>query len=567
MSSMSPLETARRALDRIAAHDAAHIWISRRDADAVLDDARAVERRLARGENVPLAGLTFAVKDNIDVAGETTTAAHPAFAHRAAESATVVDRLRDAGAVLIGKTNLDQFATGLVGTRSPFGAVSSAVSAERVSGGSSSGSAAAVGHGLVDFSLGTDTAGSGRVPAAFNRIVGVKPTLGLVPSTGVVPACPSYDTVSVFAQSTGLAARILSVIAGPDIDDPHSRPWAQSAPLAAPTQPRLAIPRAENLATMSPAMSAAFSRAVARSQAIGAEIVAVDITPMLEAATLLYDGGLVAERAWSFGDFLAQHDVDADPSVRAIAQRAMAVGGTDVIADQQRLARLTNLAREVLAEFDALLIPTAPLHPTHAQVAADPLGVNAEVGTFTNFVNLMDMCGVAVPCGPVAGEGEFGVTFVAPAFHDQVAVDLAARWLDEAPAPELPIPALDIAVFGAHLRGEPLNGQLEELGACYVRDITTAPHFRMLLVDGAVPRPAVVRHAAGAALPGELWRLPAGAVSALLERIAAPLALGPVELDDGEHVIGFTASTTGVERDITSYGGWRAYRASTLAAV
>ncbi|MCB7135316.1 allophanate hydrolase [Cellulosimicrobium marinum] len=567
MSHTDPVEAVRAAYARIGSTAARHVWIGLRPEDDAVADARAVRARLRAGEPLPLAGLVFAVKDNIDVAGMPTTAAHPAFATVPSRTASAVTRLTDAGAVLVGKTNLDQLATGLVGTRSPYGAVSSAVDPGRVAGGSSSGSGAAVGLGLVDFALGTDTAGSGRVPAAFNGVVGLKPTLGLVAKDGVVPACPSYDTVSVFAQDVVSGARVLAVAVGPSADDPGSRAWPADAPQGVPRRPVVAVPRDEDLAVLPPGARAAFDAAVARVEAQGATLRTVDLTPFLEAGRLLYDGGLVAERAWSYGDFLAEHPDDADPSVAAIAAAAAAVPGVRVVADQQRLRTLTAQARAALRGTHALVVPTAPVHPTHEQVAADPIGLNSTIGTFTNFVNLMDMAAVAVPAGRVDGEGLFGVTFVVPAFHDQVAVDLAARFLGESVPALLGAPGTDVAVFGAHLRGEPLNVQLEALGGRYVRDVATARTFRMLLVEGDVERPAVVRGEPGASIPGELWRLSPQGLAGLLTSVAAPLALGPVELADGSTVVGFVAAPSGTEPDITHLGGWRGYRhARPLAA-
>ncbi|WP_156761015.1 allophanate hydrolase [Microbacterium karelineae] len=567
MSIPDPILAVRDAFARITASEADSIWISLRDEADVAADAEVVAQRLAAGESLPLAGTTFAVKDNIDVAGLATTAAHPAFSHIPQHTATVVERLLAAGALLVGKTNMDQFATGLVGARSPYGRPSSAHHADRVSGGSSAGSGAAVGHGLVDFSLGTDTAGSGRVPGAFNRVVGLKPTVGLVPSDGVVPACPSYDTVSVFAPDVALAARVLRVIAGPSKLDPHSRAWPQDAPQAAPDSAVVAVPRDADLGSLTPAMHDAFSTAIARTREIGSEIVEIDFSPFLEAAKLLYDGGLVAERASSYGTFLAEHPDGADPSVAAIAAKAMRITGVEVIADQQRLLQLTSVARETLEGTTALLIPTAPLHPTFAQLDADPIGVNSLVGTFTNFVNLMDMSAVAVPTGPVDAEGEFGVTFVAPAFHDQIVADLAARFRGEPIAPLVGAPGTEVAVFGAHLTGEPLNHQLAELGGRFIRDIATSDGHRMLLVPGIVDRPAIVRADDGECVPGELWRLSPAALGTFLAGIAAPLGLGEIELDDGTTAIGFIASVSDRSlRDITSTGGWRAYRAGVLAS-
>lgn len=554
----------------LAALDAApaSIWITRRSAAEIQADAESVRARVAEEDVLPLAGLTFAVKDNIDVAGIPTTAAHPAFARVPRRTATVVARLLDAGAILVGKTNMDQFATGLVGTRSPYGIVTSALDPERVSGGSSSGSGAAVGHDLVDFSLGTDTAGSGRVPAAFNGILGVKPTLGLLPLDGVLPASPSYDTVSVFTRTTRLAARVMSVVAGPSSSDPKSRPWALDAPQAAPPRPVIAVPRRTDLTTLSPAVLAAFDETIARFEALGAETRTIDIAPFLATARLLYGGGLVSERAWSYGAFLAAHPEEADPSVAEIAARAGEIDGTTVIDAQQAVAAATLLAREALDGTDALIIPTAPIHPTVAEVTADPLGVNSTVGTFTNFVNLMDMAAVAVPTGEVAGEGHFGVSIVTPTFHDQVALDLAARLLGEQESDAtLDAPGVDVAVFGAHLSGEPLNPQLQALGARFVGEVRTSDRFRMLLVQGAVDRPAVIRSTEGTELPGELWRLSPLALSTLLRSIAAPLALGEIELSDGSSVLGFTASVDLTERDITDFGGWRAYRAASVVPV
>lgn len=554
----------------VAALDAApsSVWITRCSAADIRADAERVRALAADGAALPLAGLTFAAKDNIDVAGLPTTVAHPAFSRVPDRSATVVSRLQAAGAILVGKTNMDQFATGLVGTRSPYGIVTSALEPERVAGGSSSGSGAAVGHGLVDFSLGTDTAGSGRVPAAFNGVIGLKPTLGLLPLDGVVPASPSYDTVSIFAPTTALAARVMAVVAGPSPSDPKSRAWAADAPQAAPLRPVIAVPSRADLGVLSPAALAAFDAAVARFEVLGADTRTIDLAPFLATARLLYGGGLVSERAWSYGRFLAEHPDGADPSVAAIAAGAAGVAGTAVVDAQQAVAAATRAAREVLEGTDALLIPTSPIHPTVAEVAADPIGVNSAVGTFTNFVNLMDMAAVAVPTGEIAGEGRFGVSVVTPRFHDQVAIDLAARLLGE---PErdavLGAPGVDVAVFGAHLTGEPLNTQLQALGARLIGEVRTSDRFRMLLVEGDVERPAVIRAEEGAELPGERWRLSLLALSDLLRSIAAPLALGEIELSDGSTVLGFTASVDLTQQDITAFGGWRAFRAASALPV
>lgn len=562
MPTLNPTAAVERSYSAISAASTSTMWIALQDEVTALNEAARVERELQAGNDLPLAGLTFAVKDNIDVAGFITTAAHPDFDRRPEASASVVDRLRAAGAVLIGKTNLDQFATGLVGTRSPFGQPSSVIASERVSGGSSSGSAVAVAAGMVDFALGTDTAGSGRVPAAFNGIVGLKPTYGLVAADGVVPACPSYDCVSIFASTVGLSARVLDVVAGPCPRYPHSRVAPGIAPLSAPTSRVVAIPRPEDLTCLSPAFRTAFDGAVARLTGRGITVRQVDFSPFLEAGRLLYEGGLVAERAASFGAFITEHPTGADPQVMRIAQNAGKITGTRVIEDQQRLAGLTTQGKELLQGVDALLVPTAPEHPLTDSVIADSAGlINTGLGRFTNFVNLMDMAAIAVPVTVTPEEGAFGITFVTDAFHDQVGIDVAADFLGETPVLST-ADGIDVAVFGAHLRGQPLNRQLEELGGRFLKDITTADHHRIYLADGPMPRPIVAPSASGIRVPGELWRLPLDSVARLLSRLPAPLGLGQVELSDGERVCGFIGQIQGVEQDITTFGSWRAYVAA-----
>ncbi|WP_432545451.1 allophanate hydrolase [Kineococcus sp. SYSU DK004] len=559
----TPVEAVRAAYRRLAADEDPQVWITLRAEEAALADAREVEAALAAGGARPLAGLVFAVKDNIDVAGLPTTAAHPAFSRTPQRTATAVQRLLDAGAVVLGKTNLDQFATGLVGTRSPYGVVRSAVDPDRVSGGSSAGSGAAVGLGLVDFSIGTDTAGSGRVPAAFNGVVGLKPTLGLVPADGVLPACPSYDTATVFARDLVLATTVLRTMAGPSDLDPRSRSWPDTAPLAAPGRPVVAVPRPDDLAVLSPAARAAFDAAAARLAATGAVLREVDLTVFTDAAKLLYDGGLVAERAYSFGAFLADHPDGADPSVATIAERAGRVDGVAVVADQQRLVALTAQAHRVLEGCTALLVPTAPEHPLVEDVLAQPLTVNSRLGTWTNFVNLMDMTAVAVPAAHLPGEGAFGVSVVARAFEDQVVLDLAGRLLD-VPVTEVFDDAVPVAVFGAHLTGQPLNHRLQELGARFAGPVRTSDAYRMHALPGEPARPVVSRVGAGAGRPldGELWLLGRTALGHLLTEVPQPLALGRVELADGRSVVGFTGTPTPTATDITDHGGWRQHLAT-----
>ncbi|MFB9662743.1 allophanate hydrolase [Glycomyces mayteni] len=545
---MNTAQRVEAAYARIIEVDRPEVWISLRDKADVLAEAAAVDPGL------PLAGLLFAAKDNIDVAGLPTTAACPSFAYTPDRDATAVARLRAAGAVCLGKTNLDQFATGLVGTRSPYGPVRAAADPARISGGSSSGSAVAVALGIADFALGTDTAGSGRVPAALNGLTGIKASLGLVPVDGVVPACPSYDCLTVFAPDLALAAETLRVMTGPSDRDPASRPWPADLPLAAPPAPRLAVPLDADLAALDPDFRPLWQDALDRFAAAGAELVPIDVRPLLDAALLLYEGALLAERAAAFGTHIT--GPDADPIVAEIVRGAGKFTGADLVADQQRLRAARARAAVLLDGFDALLLPTAPLHPTIAEVQADPITVNAAMGTYTNFVNLLDMAAVAVPAGATGTKG-FGLSVIVPAFHDQVAIDLAARYQD-APAPLL-APAADLVVFGAHLTGMPLNHQLTALGARLAGPVATAPAYRMYELDTTPPKPLVVRAADGASLPGERWLLAPAALGAFLAALPAPMTLGKVELDDGTWATGFVANAPEGE-DITAAGGWRARR-------
>ena len=455
---MSAVERVTAAYAAIDAADRPEVWITLRPAADALAEAEAIDARTAAGEALPLAGLVAAVKDNIDVAGLPTTAGAPSYAYLPGQDATAVARLRAAGTVVLGKTNLDQFATGLVGTRSPYGAVRNAWDPERISGGSSSGSAVAVALGLVDFSLGTDTAGSGRVPAALNGIVGLKPTRGVIPCTGVVPACRSLDCVTVFARSVSLARRAVAVMAGPDGTDPLAtllgdRPRGGWQPRAGewpgdarrpgvaqwPDDPkqsgdgaqvRLAVPLPSQLTALADGWAETFDATVARLRAGGAEIILVDIAPMQEAGTLLYGGSFVAERYAAVGDHIRQHaeliGSDLDPVVAAIILDAAKHGAADYFADRERLDRLTARAAGALDGCDALLTPTTTLHPTLAEVREDPVGVNARLGTYTNFANLLDLAALAVPAGTVAGL-PFGIMLTGPADSDARLAEIAAR--------------------------------------------------------------------------------------------------------------------------------------------
>ena len=543
-----PVERAEQAHAAASEHAAAtSAWISLVDRDWLVDRAREV----ASGPRGPLHGVPFAVKDNIDVAGVETTAACPPYAYRPARSAAAVRRLMAAGALPIGKTNLDQFATGLVGTRSPYGACSSVFDPRRVAGGSSSGSGVAVGAGVVPLALGTDTAGSGRVPAAFNGVVGVKPTRGLVSTAGVVPACRSLDCVSVFAADVAIGRRALSVLAGPDPDDAYSR--TARAPARAPGSPlRIGVPPVAALDAAAPA----WQDALADAAALADELVEVDLDPLLAAGRMLYGGPWVAERFAVAGETLARGGPGIDPIVREIVLDGARWTAVDAFRAQHTLAGLRARAEATWREIDALLVPTAPFHPTHDEVAADPVGVNERLGTFATFANLMDLCAVAVPSGWAGAGLPFGVTLLAPAFHDAALLDLAARW----PARTDPV---ELVVCGAHLRGMPLNRQLRELGATFVRVTETASCYRLFALPGGPPRrPGLVRaEDTGAPIAVEVWQLDAAALGRLMTQIPVPLAIGTVELAGGGTAPGFLCEAYAVAgaEDITAWGGWRAY--------
>ncbi|MEU5879798.1 allophanate hydrolase [Spirillospora sp. NPDC047279] len=518
----------------------------------------------------PLAGTEFAIKDNLDLEGVPTTAACPGLSGEPARSSAVaVRRLLDAGAVPAGKTNMDQFATGLVGTRSPYGACHSVAGPGHVSGGSSSGSAVAVAAGLVPLALGTDTAGSGRVPAAFNGIVGIKPTRGLVSTRGLLPACRSLDCVTTFTRTVAEGRRAFEVLAAPDADDPYSRAAPPRPPVGVAARMRVIGVPAGPL-DLDAEHRAAWERAVKHAGRIAAHVVPVDVTAFLEAAALLYQGPWVAERYGAFGHLLDRTGVD--PTVRSIVEPGAAVTGAEVFAGRDRLAALARAAAPAWDDIDALLLPVTPGHPTLAAVAADPVGVNARLGTYTNFVNLLDLCAVAVPAGERADGLPFGVQLIAPAFADRPLLDLAARWCAEAADPTAGPTGPDtvsagealLAVAGAHLSGLPLNPQLLALGGRLEFRARTAGGYRLYRLPGeGVPRPGLVRTGDGPAegIALEVWRLSRQAVGALLGTIPAPLGLGTVILDDGRGVTGFLAEAQGVTgaTDVTAFRGWRAY--------
>jgi allophanate hydrolase len=519
--------------------------------------------RSALLQRYPLLGLPFAVKDNIDIEGQPTTAACTAFSTVAMRSATVVQKLLDAGALWLGKTNLDQFATGLVGTRSPYGRPASVADASRISGGSSSGSAVAVARGIVPFSLGTDTAGSGRVPAGFNGLVGLKPTPGRVSTAGVLPACRTLDCVSVFSHTVDDAARVLAVIEGPDAADAYSS--FVPGPAAWPAKLRLGVPRRPQVEA-SIGYDAAWAAALAHAQSLGHELVELDFGPLHEVAALLYEGPWVAERHAACRALFASQPEALDTTVHAVIARAIGMSATDAFEGQYRLRELQQSLRGLWRDVDALLVPTAPHHPTFAEVDADPLGANARLGAYTNFVNLLGWCALAVPAAPTASGLPFGVTFIAPGACDVALQQLGRHWMGAAPT-AAPVPAvqatLQLAVVGAHLSGLPLNGQLRERGAVLLEATTTAPHYKLYALPGTTPpKPGMQRVTeGGAAIALEVWSMPMSAVGSFLALIPPPLGLGSVQLADGRHVHGFLCEAHALQgaRDITSFGGWRAY--------
>jgi allophanate hydrolase len=517
----------------------------------------------------PLVGVPFAIKDNLDLIGTPTTAAYPGLAGEvAAASAVAVRRLVDAGAVPIGKTNMDQFATGLVGTRTPYGACHSVASAAHICGGSSSGSAIAVATGLADLALATDTAGSGRVPAALNGIVGHKPTLGLISSRGLMPACRGLDCVSTMAGTVAGVRSAFQVLAHVDPDDPWSRARPPTPPAGVATRMRVVGVPGKPL-DLEPTHALAWAQALRRLRLLAAHVVIVDVEPMLAAGQLLYGGAFLAARWEAFGHYLGDDD-NLDPVVRQIVQSGAKVTGADVFRDRHYLASLCRAAAPLWSGIDALMLPVTPGHPRLSDVAADPVGVNTWLGTYTTFANLLDLCAVSVPAVPRADGLPFGVQFLAPAFADDPLLDLAARWCGETlPTPPPPTGTTLLAVVGAHLSGLELNSHLVATGARLEFRARTAAGYRLYRLGNGVARPALLRSGDGP--PGgievEVWRLPHQGVGALQDSIPSPLTLGRVELDDGSTVIGFLAEEHGVRAapDISNHGGWRAALAADRA--
>ncbi|GAA1259414.1 allophanate hydrolase [Sphaerisporangium rubeum] len=583
----TPVDVAEEVLRRVAARGDDHVWITLRRPEEVLADAAA----LTGG---PLHGVPFAVKDNVDVAGMPTTAACPGFAYVPERNAPLVDRLLAAGALLIGKTNLDQFATGLSGTRSPYGACESPLVPGLISGGSSSGSAVAVAAGLVSFAIGTDTAGSGRVPAALTGTVGVKPTRGLVSTLGMVPACASLDCASVFATNVPDGLAVLSVIAGHEPDDPWSRPFPMPPavpPAAGPL--RIGVPRKPEFYGDN-AAGAAFEDAVAALSRLGHRLVPIDLEPFLAAGRLLYEGPWVAERLAAVGDFAERHPDMVHPVTLRILNGGRSLSAVDAFEGLYRLAELRSRTMREWTSMDVLAVPTVPTTFTVEEMLADPITLNSVLGHYTTFTNLLDLAALAIPAGLTSTGRPHGITLLGPAGSDPLLAAVGATYPSPSPggaaAPSLTArssPSLIgpdatsgaattlsatstptgtgpvLAVVGAHRSGQPLNGDLVSLGATPLGTAFTAPHYRLYALDGGpVARAGLVRVASGGVpIEVELYEIGTPGLGTLLTTIAAPLGLGTLELDDGRTVHSFLceAHATTTSLDISTHGSWPAY--------
>lgn len=538
-----------------------------------------LEAPMAGSHSGALAGLRFAVKDNIDVAGLPTTAGCPAFAHTPSTSASVVHRLLDAGACLAGKTNLDQFACGLNGTRSPYGAVPNALNPLYISGGSSSGSAYVVATGQVDFALGTDTAGSGRVPAGLNNIVGLKPSRGLISTRGVLPAAQSVDVVSIFARTVQTAWQVLMCARAQDAADPYSRQLVlDTRPL--PRAFRFGVPSA--LEFFGDAYAGrAFDQAIEKMRALGGTPVAIDYQPLAQAADLLYGSALVAERYAAIRSFFDRHAHEVIEPVRSIIEAGRRYQAAEVFEARTQLQSLAQQVAPMWQGIDVLLVPTAPTHYTRAQMQADPVQLNRHLGYYTNFVNLLDYAAVSVPSEIDERGLAHGITLIGPCGSDWRLADLGARYhaatgltlgvsaerigpyVTLAP-PTNEEPHVRVAVVGAHLSGMPLNNQLTERGAHLERRVRTADCYRLFaLPHSTPPKPGLLRVQAGQghAIEVEVWQMPTSAYGSFVALIPPPLGIGTLELEDGEQVQGFLCEPQALTAatDISAFGGWRAY--------
>ena len=576
---LRPSELIDGLLQRIERRGDDKVWIHRLPRADLMTRAAELEQRGPAG--LPLYGIPFAIKDNIDLADQPTTAACPDFRYLAQVSATVVEKLLAAGAIPLGKTNLDQFATGLVGARSPYGCPGNSFDPAFIPGGSSSGSAVAVASGLASFALGTDTAGSGRVPAAFNNLVGHKPTCGLLSTRGVVPACRSLDCVSIFALTAQDAATVLRAARGYDAADPYSRREPATGRPATPASfagCRFGVPQADQLEFFGNAGAAKlFGQAVARLGALGGERVEVDFAPFFDAARLLYEGPWVAERYVAIKEFFQGNAGSLHPVTRTIIGGAERYSAADAFSAFYRLKELQRAAAQAWTAADVLLTPTAGTIYTIAEVKADPIRTNSNLGHYTNFMNLLDLSAIAVPAGRLPNGLPFGITLVAPAFADEAlcalgdqaqraaGATMGATGLPLPVAVPIEVPAGDrirVAVCGAHMSGLPLNYQLTERGARLAFRTRTAPAYRFYaLTEFSPPRPGLVRDDGGASIEVEVWEVPAAAFGSFVDGIPPPLGIGTVLLEDGTQVRGFSCEAHAVRgaRDISKLGSWRNY--------
>ena len=560
------------------------IWIHLLSEEEVEPYLAAMETN--PNKDLPLYGIPFAIKDNIDLAGIPTTAACPGFAYTPDESAFVVKQLIAAGAIPLGKTNLDQFATGLVGTRSPepWGPCHNALNSEYISGGSSAGSSVAVAKGLASFSLGTDTAGSGRVPASLNNIVGLKPSRGLLSNTGLVPACRSLDCISIFALSCSDANQVLNVAAQYDPQDAYSRPNPFSnskryyQPITDATKITIGVPQAAQLEFFGDKEAEQlFAESIKLLEQTEAKIVEIDFEPFFQAATLLYQGPWVAERYLATQDLIEKSPDSLHPVIHTIVSKGKDPSALDTFSAQYQLQEHAQKAAQVLKQVDALVTPTNGTAYTVEQLLNDPIQLNSNMGYYTNFMNLLDYAAIAVPTGQFKNNLGFGITLFHKAMTDKRLLSLAAGVHKQANlklgATQLTLEpdqtanpshsTVDLVVCGAHLEGLPLNWQLQERGAVLQQKTHSSPHYKLYALAGGPPfRPGMIRVAEGGkAIEIEVWRLPMEELGSFVVEIPQPLGIGKVELNDGRWLPGFICEAAGIEgaKDITELGGWRKY--------
>jgi allophanate hydrolase len=587
---LCPTQVIQHLWDGLAASRDLAIWIHLLSLEELLAQATALDRRSGELESLPLYGVPFAVKDNIDVAGYPTTAGCPGYRYVAERSAPVVARLIEAGAIFVGKTNMDQFSTGLAGDRSPYGAPGNPFDSSRISGGSSSGSAVAVARGLVGFAIGTDTAGSGRVPAGCNNIVGLKPTPGQLSNEGIVPACRTLDCVAIFAATAKDAWTVFNVARGCSggpirLDEPDAVDGVDSDGATTAIPFRFAIPRPDQLEYFGDdSARTAFEDAVERMESLGGIQAPIDFAPLQEVAALLYEGPWLAERLAVLGDFLRDHPADVYPATRKVLEAGSKYSAADYFKASYRLAALRPNCQAIFDSADMLVVPTMPTLPALAAVQADSIAWSRRLGYYTNFVNLLGLSAIAIPAGLTPDGLPHGITLIASAGKEMELCRFADRWQR---ATDLPLGAtgnrlprsadsrppkprpcapdhVRVAVAGAHLRGQPLHPDLRRWGARFVRTCRSASRYRfMAFLDLRPPRPGLLRDdSRPGAVDLEIFDMPVEGFGRLVASVAPPLAIGTVELADGEMVKGFLCESfaAATARDITEFGGWRNFR-------